>query len=232
MEKYKKCIQKAAQVIKNSEALLLGISNGLSIAEGYNIFANNEMFQEQFSQFQKRYGIHSVLQGIFHDYPDEASRQDFFRTLILNWITRYRPSPQMLDLRELVGNKDYFVVTSNGDTHLELTGFDPLKVFEIEGTFITAAKNEAPVDRNSQLHEFIAKHQNNNVTFLEIGIGKFNRLIKPFMANLACKLECARYLTFNLPGEISLPESIGNAATAVPGDLTDTLRDVVRALQE
>lgn len=231
MEQYQKCIQKAAQAIKNAAALLLGISNGLSIAEGYNIFADNEMFQKQFAKFQERYGIRSVLQGIFHDFPDEASRQDFFQALIFNWITCYTPSPQMLDLRAIVGNKDYFVVTSNGDTHLELSGFDPLRVFEIEGTFITAAKNKPPLDRNSQLHEFITRHENSNVTFLEIGIGKFNRLIKPFMASLASQLPGASYLAFNLPGEIALPESIGNAATAVPGDLTATLADVARALQ-
>lgn len=98
----------------------------------------------------------------------------------------------MLELRGLRGNKNYFVVTSNGDTHLELPGFDPLKIFEIGGTFITAAKNETPVDHNSQLHEFIARQENNNVTFLEIGIGKFHRLIKPFMTRLAGQLSSAR----------------------------------------
>lgn len=231
MGQYQKYIQKAAQLITNADALLLGISNGLSIAEGYNIFANNEMFHEQFAKFQERYDIRSVLQGLFYDFPDEASRQDFFKTLIYDWITCYRPSPQMRDLRVIVGDTDYFVVTSNGDTHLELSGFDPLKVFEIEGTFITASKKEAPVDRNSQLHEFITRHQNNNLTFLEIGIGKLNNLIKPFMASLASQLPGARYLAFNLPGEIYLPESLGEAALAVPGDLTKTLRDVGRAMQ-
>lgn len=58
---------------------MLSISNGLSIAEGYNIFANNLMFQE-------RYGISSVLHGIFYNYPDEASRQEFYRTIILNGL--------------------------------------------------------------------------------------------------------------------------------------------------
>ena len=33
-------IQQAAQAIKDADALLIGASNGLSIAEGYHIFAN------------------------------------------------------------------------------------------------------------------------------------------------------------------------------------------------
>lgn len=33
--------------------------------------------------------------------------------------------------------KDYFVVTSNGEGHFELCGFDPTKIYEIEGNWIT-----------------------------------------------------------------------------------------------
>ena len=50
-------IQRAAQAIREADALLIGASNGLSIAEGYHIFANNEMFRRQFGDFQQKYGI-------------------------------------------------------------------------------------------------------------------------------------------------------------------------------
>ena len=45
-------IQQAAQAIVRADALLIGASNGLSIAEGYHVFANNEMFRCQFGDFQ------------------------------------------------------------------------------------------------------------------------------------------------------------------------------------
>ena len=35
-----------ADRIKAADAVLIGASNGLSIAEGYNIFANDERFSE------------------------------------------------------------------------------------------------------------------------------------------------------------------------------------------
>ena len=54
-------IQRAAQAIKDADALLIGASNGLSIAEGYHIFANNEMFRRQFGDIQQKYGIRSVI---------------------------------------------------------------------------------------------------------------------------------------------------------------------------
>ena len=56
-------IQRAAQAIREADALLIGASNGLSIAEGYHIFANNEMFRRQFGDFQQKYGIRSVIEG-------------------------------------------------------------------------------------------------------------------------------------------------------------------------
>ena len=35
------------------------------------------------------------------------------------------------------GEKDYFVVTSNGEGHFELCGFNPTKIYEIEGNWFT-----------------------------------------------------------------------------------------------
>lgn len=39
----------------------------------------------------------------------------------------------MEDLYRLVGSKDYFIVTSNGEDHFVPAGFDRDKVFEMEG---------------------------------------------------------------------------------------------------
>lgn len=39
----------------------------------------------------------------------------------------------MHDLMKVVGQKDYFILTSNGDLHLEKSGFDEKRIFEIEG---------------------------------------------------------------------------------------------------
>lgn len=133
-------IEKAKEWLSSADALLIGASNGLSIAEGYHIFANNEMFRRQFGDFQQRFGINSVIQGCFFDYPSDSDRREFHDRLVRYWITDYKPSQVMMDLRSIVGDKPYFIITSNGDTHLELSGFDPAKVFETEGTFTNAVR--------------------------------------------------------------------------------------------
>lgn len=53
----------AQEWIAQADAILIGASNGLSIAEGYHIFANNEMFRRQFGDMQQQYGFRNVVEG-------------------------------------------------------------------------------------------------------------------------------------------------------------------------
>ena len=119
--------------IREADALLIGASNGLSISEGYNIFADDLWFQENFGDFRGRYGIRSILQGLFFQYPTEESKWAFFSRLIIRKCYLEQPGPIMEDLHRLVGSKDYFIVTSNGEDHFAPAGFDRDKIFEMEG---------------------------------------------------------------------------------------------------
>lgn len=121
------------KVLQEADALLIGASNGLSISEGYNIFADDLWFQENFGDFRRRYGIRSVLQGLFFQYPSEETKWAFFSRLISRKCYLEQSSPIMEDLYHLVGSKDYFIVTSNGEDHFVPAGFNRDKVFEIEG---------------------------------------------------------------------------------------------------
>ena len=143
-------IQQAAEAIREADALLIGASNGLSIAEDYHIFAHNEMFHRQFGDYWQRFGIRNVLEGCFYHYPHEDDRREFLRRLIGYWVTDYRPSQVMKDLLAVVGDKDYFILTSNADTHLELSGFAPSKVFEVEGTFEDMLHNRPMQDKSQE----------------------------------------------------------------------------------
>lgn len=219
-------IERAAQAIRAADGLLIGASNGLSIAEGYNIFADNEMFRSQFGGFQAKYGIRCVLDGIFYHYPTEAERIKFFGALIRHWVDDYQPSAVMKNLLQITQGKDYFVVTSNGDTHLELSGFAPKKVWEIEGTFFTASENAPVQDKSRELREFIGQH--GKLAFLEIGIGSRNRLIKAPMMNLATQMPDAEYLIFNLPQETLVAPEIKERAIPLVGDVGVTLGELAR----
>ena len=154
-------IQKAAETIACADALLIGASNGLSISEGYHIFADNEMFRRQFGDFQQKYGIRNVIEGCFYHYPTMNDRQEFLDRLMRYWVKDYRSSQVMKDLRSIVSGKDYFILTSNADTHLELSGFDAERIFEIEGTFENIVMNIPVQDKSRVANAFLDRYHAN-----------------------------------------------------------------------
>lgn len=216
-------IKQAIQAIKQSDALLIGASNGLSIAEGYHIFADNEMFHIQFGDFQQMYGIRNVIEGCFYQYPNEAMREKFLKRLVQYWVKDYKPSKVMKDLLSIVDNKDYFILTSNADTHLELSGFASDNVFELEGTFEDMLFKRPIQNKNKETNAFLNKYHNKRIVILELGIGSRNRLIKMPLMQLAAQEPQTTYITLNLPHEIYIPEEIMHKSIGLEGDIAQTL---------
>ena len=84
-----------ADRIKAADAVLIGASNGLSIAEGYNIFVNDERFSEYFADFQRKYGFRSLLQGIFSNFTSEGERWSYFSRMAYHYSFHTKPSELM-----------------------------------------------------------------------------------------------------------------------------------------
>lgn len=127
--------QTIREKIKQADAVLIGASNGLSISEGFNLFADDTWFQDNFGDFREKYGIHSVIQGAFFRFPSQEEKWAFWSRLVYRKSIAVQPSQMMLELYQLVADKDYYVVTSNGEDHFVPAGFVPERVFEIEGKF-------------------------------------------------------------------------------------------------
>lgn len=123
--------------IKEADAVLIGASNGLSITEGLHLFAENEEFSKLFSDFKQKYGIHCILHGMNHHWISEEEKWCFWSRLIHNYCGNYHPTPVMKDLKSIITEKDYFIVTSNGECHFEMNGFDPNKILEVEGNWLS-----------------------------------------------------------------------------------------------
>lgn len=130
-------MRRIAEKIREADAILIGASNGLSIMEGLHLFADNAAFEELFGDFKRKYGLRCLLQGMMVQWPSEEEKWAFWARLIHHYCGQYRPTQVMEDLKAIVGDKDYFVVTSNGECHFELCGFAPDKIFEIEGNWLT-----------------------------------------------------------------------------------------------
>lgn len=128
-EKYDMVLEK----INEADSIIIGASNGLSISEGYHIFAEDSAFLKHFGDFSAKYGFHSVIQGCFYPYPSQEEKWAFFSRMYEYFLGNKEASSIMKNLYELVKDKNYFVVTSNIDNHFELAGFSKERIFEIEG---------------------------------------------------------------------------------------------------
>ena len=126
-----------AEKFKEADAILIAASNGLSISEGLHLFADNAAFAKLFGDFKRKYGLRCILQGMMAEWPSEEEKWAFWARLIHHYCGRYRPTPVMKDLKAIVGVRDYFIVTSNAEQHFELCGFEPRKIYEIEGNWLT-----------------------------------------------------------------------------------------------
>ena len=71
--------------IKDADAILIGASNGLSISEGFNIFADDKRFRDTFGDFREKYGIRSALQGAGIDFPTENEMWSYFSRMAKNY---------------------------------------------------------------------------------------------------------------------------------------------------
>ena len=123
--------------IREADAILIGASNGLSIAEGLHLFADNRAFEELFGDLKRKYGISCILQGMGARWPSEEEKWSFWSRLVHRYCGEYRESRVMSDLKKLIGEKDYFIITSNGECHFELCGFASEKIYEVEGNWLT-----------------------------------------------------------------------------------------------
>ena len=123
--------------IREADAILIGASNGLSIAEGLHLFADNRAFEELFGDLKRKYGISCILQGMGARWPSEEEKWSFWSRLVHRYCGEYRESRVMSDLKKLIGEKDYFIITSNGECHFEICGFASEKIYEVEGNWLT-----------------------------------------------------------------------------------------------
>lgn len=219
-------IEKATQKIKDADALLISASNGLSISEGFNIFANNQDFEKYFGSFQTKYGIFNILQGVSSHLP-ATDRTEFMKRLKQYMITDYHGSRQFENLKQIISDKDYFVITSNADTHFQLNHFDTKKIWEVEGNFFGLEMRSSKWERQKEAFQnFTEKYRNKKIVQLELGIGAQNQLIKlPLMRMVAMNTNWT-YITLNFAKEINILPVIADRSIAITGDLTETLEQL------
>ena len=116
-------LKEVVKKIREADAVLIGASNGLSITEGLHLFADDQAFEELFGDLKRKYGLQCILHGMSAKCPSEEENWGFWSRLIHHYCGNYEETQVMSDLKDIIGEKDYFVITSNGECHFEMCGF-------------------------------------------------------------------------------------------------------------
>ncbi|MDO4404649.1 MAG: Sir2 silent information regulator family NAD-dependent deacetylase [Atopobiaceae bacterium] len=121
------------QALDGSDAVLVGAGAGLSTAAGFTY--SGERFERYFGDFERKYGITDIYSGGFYPFPDDETRWAWWARHI--YYNRYVPAPKPVyeQLLALVGDKDYFVVTTNVDHQFQVAGFDKARLFYTQGDY-------------------------------------------------------------------------------------------------
>ena len=126
-------IRRLRDEIGTADAIVIGAGAGLSTAAGLTY--SGERFDRYFYDFKERFGIRDMYSGGFYPFPDAETRWAWWARHI--YFNRYidAPKPVYRDLLSLVGDKDYFVITTNVDHQFQRAGFDKQRLFYTQGDY-------------------------------------------------------------------------------------------------
>ena len=126
-------IARLKQELDTADGVVIGAGAGLSTSAGFTY--SGQRFQRYFGDFIAKYGFHDMYSGGFFPYDTLEEYWAYWSRYI--YINRYLdpPRPVYQNLLKLVGDKDYFVLTTNVDHCFQKSGFDKGRLFYTQGDY-------------------------------------------------------------------------------------------------
>lgn len=133
---YEKQTDRAARLLKEADAVLIGAGAGLSAAAGLTY--SGKRFTENFSKFIEKYGsmyMKDMYSAGFYPFPTEEAKWGYWSKHA--YINRIAPRglPLYHKLYELVKDKKHFVLTTNVDHQFQKAGFAEKHIFATQGDY-------------------------------------------------------------------------------------------------
>ncbi len=120
-------------IINDCDAVVVGAGAGLSAAAG--LLYNGERFTENFADFIQKYHYDNMYSAAFQRYTSQEEHWAYWsRHIELNRYA-FDPGEVFRTLLQLVGGRDYFVITTNVDHCFQKSGFDKKRLFYTQGDY-------------------------------------------------------------------------------------------------
>jgi NAD-dependent SIR2 family protein deacetylase len=130
-QQYQDHIETLLRKVEEAEAVVVGGAAGMSAAAGYNWYQRDETFLKHFGKFAERYGIESIFYGFYYNFETREERWAYIATLI-KFVYETQAGQPYIDLKQLLQDKNYFVLTTNQDTQFSKV-FPEEKMSAIQG---------------------------------------------------------------------------------------------------
>lgn len=122
-----------SEAISGADAIVIGVGAGMSVSAGFSY--SGARFEKYFFDFIRKYDFKDMYSAGF--YPFAAPEEFWAYWSRYVSINRYMdaPVPVYEMLYRLVGEKDYFVLTTNVDHCFQKAGFDKQRLFYTQGDY-------------------------------------------------------------------------------------------------
>jgi len=136
-EEYDRQIERAAEMLREADYVLVGAGAGLSTAAGAQY--GGRFFEENFGEFQEKYGKGSFMQDMysagFYPFPDEESFWGYWSKQALLGGIDADFTPLHQTLLKMLESKKIFVLSTNADKQFVKAGLPEEKIFCTQGDY-------------------------------------------------------------------------------------------------
>lgn len=126
-------VEKLREALKEADVVLVGAGSGLSAAAGFSY--SGSRFTRYFSDFIEKYHFTDMYTAGFYPFDSLEEFWGYWSRYI--FINRYdgQENGTYRDLFSLVGEKDYFVLTTNVDHQFQKADFSKERLFYTQGDY-------------------------------------------------------------------------------------------------
>ncbi len=130
---YARAVVDLRAVLEEADAVVVGAGAGLSTAAGFTY--GGERFRQLFGDFAAKYGFRDMYSAGFFPFREPEEQWAYWSRFI--WCNRYEPAERdtYAKLLRLVGDKDFFVITTNVDHQFQKAGFPKERLFYTQGDY-------------------------------------------------------------------------------------------------
>lgn len=125
-------LNEAKKWLENADAVIVTAGNGFAAQEGLDILSDQD-FDQNFPEVAKKYNVHTIADAFDKKFDSWTEAWLFWSKLIDKYTLNYVPSNSMQNLKQLIGDKDYFIATSAFGHFFEKAGFNEKRIFNIFG---------------------------------------------------------------------------------------------------